>query len=113
MNLTSKYAGQKLGIMMLSKPGKESYLKTAQKSRYAEVNPASVKKIGSGTIQEVTIGSVRYELNEDTNKLERTPPSDKPFELRHGMRISYSGTVNSAGGQVPVSCVTKLNFKKK
>lgn len=113
MNLTSKYAGQKLGIMMLSKPGKESYLKTAQKSRYAEVNPASVKKIGSGTIEEVTIGSVRYELNEETNKLERTPPSDKPFELRHGMRISYSGTMNSAGGQVPVSCVTKLNFNKK
>ncbi len=113
MVLHSKYAGTKTGLTMDVKPGKESYCRKAQVKRSAEVRSASVKKYGQATIQEATIGSIKYVLNEDTGRLERMPKNEKPFELRHGTRISYTGTMMQSGIQKPFSVNTKLNFKKK
>lgn len=113
MTIYSKYAGVKSGILMDVKPGKESYLRKSQVRRSAEVKSASVKKYGNATMLEATIGSIKYVLNEDTGKLERVPKSDKPFVLKHGTNISYSGTMNSNGTQKPFTVSTKLNFKKK
>lgn len=111
--LQSKYAGVKSGISMDVKPGKESYLRKPQARRSAEVKPATLRKLGNATIQEVSIGSIKYVLNEETNKLERLPKSDKPFLLKHGMTISYTGTMMNAGIPKPFTVSTKLNFKKK
>ena len=113
MSLQSKYAGSKAGIKMDVKRGKNSYLKNSQVKRTAEVKSNSVSKIGTATITELSIGSIRYILNEDTGKLERQPASEKPYELKHNMRISYSGTMQNAGSMKPFTVTTKLNFKKK
>ncbi len=113
MVLHSKYAGTKTGLSMDVKPGKESYLKKPQTRRSAEVKSASVRKYGNATILEASIGSIKYVLNEDTGKLERMPKSDKPFMLKHGTPIKYSGTMLNAGVPKPFTVSTKLNFKKK
>ncbi len=113
MTLYSKYAGTKTGLAMEVKPGKESYLKKSQQRRSAEVKSASVRKYGTATIDEATIGSVKYVLNDETGKLERMPKDDKPFTLKHGMTVSYSGTMLNAGVPKPFTVNTKLNFKKK
>lgn len=113
MTLQSKYAGSKAGIKMDVKRGKNSYLKNSQVKRAAEVKSSSVSKIGTATITEISIGSIRYILNEDTGKLERQPASEKPYELKHNMRISYSGMMQNAGSMKPFTVNTKLNFKKK
>lgn len=109
--VVSKFAGVKFGVAMDAKAGPESFLKKSQTKRTAEVRSASVKKIGSVNIQEVGFGSVKYVLNEDTNKLERSPKSDKPFLLRHGMTVTYTGTMMNAGVEKPFNVKTKLNFK--
>ena len=111
--VNSKYAGVKSGLVMEAKPGKESYLKKKQTKRSIEVKSASIRKFGTATITDVTIGGVAYNLNKDKNKLERTPPSDKPIILRHGARITYSGTMMNAGVPRSFSVTTQLNFKKK
>ena len=111
--VSSKYAGTKTGISMDVKPGKESYLRKKQVNRSGEVKSASVRKYGSGVIQEAAIGSIKYVLNEDTGKLERMPKSDKPFILKHGTTVKYSGTMMNAGVPVPFTVTTKMNFKKK
>ena len=113
MVLHSKYAGTKTGVTMDVKPGKESYLRKPQGRRSAEVKSASVRKYGNATIQEVSIGSIKYLMNEETGKLERMPKNDKPFLLKHGTTISYSGTMLNAGVPKPFTVTTKLNFKKK
>ncbi len=113
MNMHCKYAGTKTGLVMDVKPGKDSYLKKTQARRSAEVKSGSVRKFGNATIMEASIGSIRYTLNEDTGKLERTPKNDKPFNLKHGMQITYSGTMLNAGMAKPFTVNTKLNFKKK
>lgn len=113
MDVSSKFAGVKTGLTMEVKPGKESFLSKPQARRSAEVKSSSLRKVGGGTIQEVTIGSIKYTLNEETNKLERAPKTDKPFEVKHGMRVSYSGTMMNAGVPKPFTVTTKLNFKKK
>ena len=113
MVLHSKYAGTKTGLAMDVKPGKESYLRKAQTRRSAEVKSASVRKFGSATIQEASIGSIKYVLNEDTGKLERMPKTDKPFVLKHGTTVSFAGTMLNAGVPKPFTVTTKLNFKKK
>lgn len=113
MVLHGKYAGTKSGLVMDVKPGKESYLRKAQARRSAEVKSASVRKFGNATIQEASVGSIKYVLNEDTNKLERMPKNEKPFVLKHGTTVSYSGTMMNAGVPKPFSVTTKLNFKKK
>lgn len=113
MVLHGKYAGTKSGLAMDVKPGKESYLRKSQTRRSAQVKSASVRKFGNATIQEASVGSIKYVLNEDTNKLERMPKNEKPFELKHGTTISYSGTMLNAGVPKPFTVTTKLNFKKK
>jgi len=113
MTMQSKYAGVKSGLAMDVKPGKESYLRKPQARRSAEVKSASVRKYGNATIQEASIGSIKYVLNEDTGKLERVPKSEKLFNLKHGMNVSYSGTMLNAGVPKPFTVNTKLNFKKK
>ena len=113
MAVGSKYAGTKTGLAMDVTRGKNSYLKNKNIRRSADVVCASVRKTGNATIQEATIGSVKYVLNEDTGKLERVPKNDKPFQLKHGTQISYSGTMLNAGVPKPFTVTTKLNFKKK
>lgn len=113
MKVTGKYAGTQSGIIMSAKPGKESYLRKSQARRSVEIRSDSIRKFGTATIQEVSLGSIRYILNEENGKLERTPKSDKPFELKHGMNVSYSGTMLNAGVPKPFTVSTKLNFKKK
>ena len=113
MVIHSKYAGTKTGLAMDVKPGKESYLRKAQARKSAEVKGNTVRKYGNATILEANIGSIKYLLNEDTNKLERMPKSDKPFLLKHGMPISYTGTMLNAGVPKPFTVNAKLNFKKK
>ncbi len=113
MTVHSKYAGTKIGLVMDVRPGKESYLRKPQARRSAEVKSSSVRKLGNATVLEASIGSIKYLLNEDTGKLERMPKNDKPFVLRHGTTISYSGTMLNAGVPRPFTVNTKLNFKKK
>jgi len=113
MNVNCKFAGTKTGLVMDVKPGKDSYLRKKQTRRSAEVKSASLRKYGNATIQEASIGSIRYILNEENGKLERVPKSNKPFTLKHGMTVKYSGTMMNAGMQKPFSVTTILNFKKK
>lgn len=108
-----KYGGTKTGITMSVKPGRESYLRKSQARRSIEVQSLSVKKIGSPVIQEATIAGVKYVLNEDTNKLERVPKNDKPFVIRHGAAVNYTGTMLVGGVPKSFTVNTKLNFKKK
>ena len=112
MGVFCKYDGGKMGVAMDVKPGKESYLSKPQTKRYAEV-VNGVRKNGGETITEATIGTVRFVLNEETGKLERTPPSKSPLNLKHGMPIRYSGVMLTAGTTKTFSVTTKLNFKKK
>ena len=113
MTVHSKYAGVKAGITMDVKPGKESFLRKPQMRRSAEIKSSSVRKYGNATILEASIGSIKYVLNEETNKLERVPKNDKPFVVKHGTTVSYSGTMNNAGIPKPFTVTSKLNFKKK
>ena len=113
MVLHSKYAGTKTGLTLDVKPGKESYLRKPQARRSVEAVSGRVRKYGSAIIQEASIGNIRYVLNEDTGKLERTPKNDKPFMLKHGSTVSYSGMMLNAGIPKPFTVTTKLNFKKK
>ena len=107
-----KYGGNKFGLSFPGKPGKESYLCKKQTKRYAEVKaPDSIKKIGNANIESATIGSVRYSLN-DKGILERKPASKAPLNIKHGMPIIYSGTINSAGVKKSFNVNTKFNFKK-
>lgn len=109
----TKFAGKKTGLQMDVKPAQDSYLKTPQAKRKADVAAKSVKKIGNATILEATIGTVKYVLNEEPHKLERVPPSEKPFPIKHGANVTYSGVMNDAGQEKPFSITTKLSVKKK
>ena len=113
LRIQSKYGGTKTGLSMDVKPGKDSYLRKPKVRRSAEVKSTSVKKYGNATIQEATIGSVKYVLNEANGKLERVPMTDKAYNLRHNTMVKYSGTMLNAGVPKPFSVTTKLNFKKK
>jgi len=111
--LQSKYAGTKTGLVMDIKPGRESYLRKPQVRRSAEVKSASLRKFGPATIMEASVGSIKYVLNEENGKLERMPKNDKPFVLKHGTTVSYTGTMLTAGVQKAFTVTEKLNFKKK
>lgn len=113
LDVHSKFAGKKIGIVMDTKPGKGSCLKTPHVKRSLEVNPASVKKLGNATITEATIGTVKYVFDEEKRTLMRMPKSDKPFTIKHGARITYSGFFQSNGENKSFNVATKLNFKKK
>lgn len=113
VDIYAKYAGKKIGLVMDVKPAKGSYVKTRQVKRAADVMPLTVKKMGNAVINEAMIGTVRYVYDEDTRKFERMPKSDKPFTIRNGTRISYSGIIQSNGENKNFNVVTKLNFKKR
>ena len=108
-----KYGSTRTGLTMDVKPGSDSYLYKKFEKRTAEVKGNTVARFGNAIIESVSIGSIRYVLNTETNKLERKPKSDRPFTLRHNMPIRYSGTINGPGGQKSFQVITKLNFKKK
>ena len=113
LDVVAKFSGKKTGLQMDVRPASDSYLKTPQKRRKADVISNSVKKVGSATIQEATIGVVKYVLNEETHKLERIPPSDKPFPVKNGTAVTFSGVMNEAGVEKMFSVTTKLTVKKK
>lgn len=113
LNVESKFAGKKTGLQMDVRPAADSYVKTPLKKRKADVLSGSVKKVGNASIQEATIGVVKYVLNPANNRLERVPPSDKPFPVKNGTRISYSGIMNEAGVEKAFTVATKLSVKKK
>ena len=110
MEVYCRYDGEKMGIAMDVKPGKESYLSKPQTKRYAVLTDG-VRKSGGETITEATIGTVRYVLNEDTGKLERTPANKSPVNLKHGMQVRYSGKMLTAGTTKTFTVTTKLNVK--
>ena len=114
LEVITKYGGKKFGFAVPVKPGKESFLYKKQTNRYAETQEANtVSKRGNAVIEKVTIGSVNYILNEDTNKIERKPPSKTPIKIKHGTPIIYSGTITSAGIKKSFNVNTKINVKKK
>ena len=109
----SKYGGSKTGFSLDVKKGKESYLYKKAVKKSAEVRGDKLSKTGTPTIQSISVGSIKYVLNADTGKFERKPKSDKPYLLRHGTNITYSGTMLQAGIPKSFTVNTKLNFKKK
>ena len=108
-----KFAGKKFGVAMDVLPGRESYLYKPQKRRSAEVKVASLKKFGPAKVQEVMIGSVKYVYDEEVNKIIPAIPNQKPFLLKNGMIVKYSGTIQDAGIDKDFEVISKLNFKKK
>ena len=109
LRVQSQYAGKKFGVAMDVVPGKESFLYKPQKRKSAEVKPTSVKKFGAAKIQEIMIGSVKYEVD-DAGKIVSAIPNQKPFTLRNGSMVKYSGTINDAGVDKDFEVSTKLNF---
>ena len=106
----TKFGGKKFGVTMSVKPGPDSYLCKPQKKRSALVDPKTVSKFGSAKIMDITIGGVKFVYDEDTGKLGPAIPGQKPFLLRNGMRISYSGTINDAGVDKDFESASKLIF---
>lgn len=106
----TKYAGKKFGVTMDVTPGPDSFLSKSQKKRSALVKPASVKKFGSAKIMDITIGGVKFKIDDDTGILGPAIPTQKPFLLKNGMRISYSGTINDAGVDKDFESASKLIF---
>ena len=113
LGVFAKRNGSKIGIMMNVKPAKGSYLKTPQAKRVAEVDSNSIKVIGGAMIHEASVGSVRYVYDEEKRKLVRTPPSEKPFNVKQSTPVMFSGDLRSNGELKNFSVRTKLNFKKK
>ncbi len=108
-----QYGGRKFGVSMDVVPGKDSYLYKAQKRRSAEVKVASVRKFGPAKIQEAMVGSTKYVLDDDSGKLVPALPATKPFPLKNGMMVKFSGTIQDAGIDKDFEVTSKLNFKKK
>lgn len=112
-SVKGKYGGKNFGLSMDVTPAKDSYLYKPSKSRSVEVKPNSVKKTGPVKIEEAMIGSVKYVLDEDTGKLAPAIANQKPFKLKNGDRVKYSGIINDAGVDKDFEVVSKLDFKKK
>lgn len=112
LTATAQYAGQKYGVTMKVTPGRESYLYKPSHKRSVLVDPNSIRKIGPATLQDVLLGSAKYELDENGAKLVPAMQNQKPFELRHGSMIKYSGTILNAGVDTDVDVTMKPNFKK-
>ena len=108
----AKYAGNKTGVRMSVQPGTDSYLKTKQVKRKAMVEATSVKKSGTATIEDVTIGTKKYVLNSETYRLEPAIPGTKNFDLSNGNTITYSGTMQLNGVDETFYVRVKLNFRK-
>ena len=106
----TQYGGRKYGITMEVAPGKESYLYKGQKRRSAEVSVASVRKFGPAKIQEAMIGSAKYVLDDDTGKLVPALPNMKPFPIKNGMMVKFSGSIQDAGVDKDFEVSSKLIF---
>ena len=109
----AQYGGRKFGLSMDVIPGKESYLYKSNKKRTAEVKVASVKKFGPANIQEAMIGSTKYIADENTGKLVPAMQNTRPFLLKNGMIVKYSGTIKNAGIDKDFEVTSKLSFKRK
>ncbi len=110
LTVWAKYADTKVGVKAKVKPGRESYLSKPNKKRSADVVPSTVKAVGSETIRDAVFDySVIYELNKDNGKLERNPEDPKPFTIKNGSTIDFSGTMLNK----PFSATISLNFNKK
>ena len=113
LTVEAKYAGMKSGIKMSVQPGTDSYLMTSQVKRKAMVEALSVKKFGSATVEDVSVGNRKYLLNEETYKLEPAIAGAKNFDLSHGNTILYSGTLQRNGVNETFYVRIKLNYRKK
>lgn len=113
LSVRTRISGAQFGVAMDVKPGKKSYLRLPNKQRYVEVNPASVRRIGNATIEEIRVGRVKYVLNTENNKLECATKNIKMIELKHAMPIKYSGTFIRNGSKESFEVTKTLNFEKK
>lgn len=111
--MQTQYGGKKFGLMMDVVPGSESYLYKPQKGRSAEVNPLSVRKFGPAKIQEALIGTAKYVYDDTIGKLVPAVPKAKPFQLKNGTTVRYSGTIQMAGVDQDFEVLSKISFNKK
>ena len=113
LTVEAKYAGMKTGVRMNVQPGTDSYLMTKQAKRKALVSAQSVKKFGTASIEDVSIGNRKYLLNEETYKLEPAISGAKDFDLSNGNTVMYSGVIQLNGVSEDFYVKIKLNYKKK
>ena len=111
--MQTQYGGRKFGLIMDVAPGQESYLYKSHKGRSAEVKPASVRKFGPAKIQEALIGTAKYAVDDETGKLVPAIPNQKPFLLKNGTTVRYSGTISDAGIDKDFEVLSKISFNKK
>ncbi len=111
--MQTQYGGRKFGLIMDVAPGQESYLYKSHKGRSAEVKPASVRKFGPAKIQEALIGTAKYTIDDETGKLIPALPNQKPFLLKNGATVRYSGTISDAGIDKDFEVLSKISFNKK
>lgn len=111
--MQTQYGGRKFGLIMDVAPGQESYLYKPHKGRSAEVKPASVRKFGPAKIQEALIGTAKYAIDDETGKLVPAIPNQKPFLLKNGTTVRYSGTISDAGIDKDFEVLSKISFNKK
>ena len=111
--MQTQYGGRKFGLMMDVSPGQESYLYKPHKGRSVEVKPASVRKFGPAKIQEALIGTAKYAVDDETGKLIPALPNQKPFPLKNGTTVRYSGTISDAGIDKDFEVLSKISFNKK
>lgn len=111
--MQTQYGGRKFGLIMDVVPGQESYLYKPHKGRSAEVKPVSVRKFGPAKIQEALIGTAKYTIDDETGKLVPALPNQKPFLLKNGATVRYSGTISDAGIDKAFEVLSKISFNKK
>ena len=111
--MQTQYGGRKFGLIMDVTPGQESYLYKPHKGRSAEVKPVSVRKFGPAKIQEALIGTAKYTIDDETGKLVPALPNQKPFPLKNGATVRYSGTISDAGIDKDFEVLSKISFNKK
>ena len=109
----TQYGGRKFGLIMDVSPGQESYLYKPHKGRSAEVKPISVRKFGPAKIQEALIGAAKYTFDDEAGKLVPALPNQKPFLLKNGATVRYSGTISDAGIDKDFEVLSKISFNKK
>ncbi|MBR5825837.1 MAG: hypothetical protein IKY78_02010 [Clostridia bacterium] len=112
LKVQGKYGGNVYSVAVDVVPGKDSYLYKGQKNRSAEAQVASIRKYGPGIVKEITIGSFKYEYDEEKNKLAPAVPKAKPFKITNGMTVRFSGTVKDAGIDKDFEVISKLKFNK-
>jgi len=111
--MQTQYGGRKFGLIMDVTPGQESYLYKPHKGRSAEVKPVSVRKFGPAKVQEALIGTAKYTIDDETGKLVPALPNQKPFLLKNGATVRYSGTISDAGIDKDFEVLSKISFNKK